>query len=741
LTFDRFRLRCDGGGLLCQDASGAWAPISVGSRALEVLGVLVRHHGDLVTKDDIMRAVWRETTVEEHNLTVQIAALRRVLDAGRANGSCIQTVVSRGYRFLHAVTVQSPDVLVPALAVVSSETHKARPSDRPLAQKSSNSERRPGRRTELFAALVAVLIVAGVSFGALLASGWWGGSRTSRISAPRLSIVVLPFQNLSGDTNEDYLVDGVTDDLTTDLSHVPEAFVIANATARTYKGKAVDVRQIGQELGVRYVVEGSARLLGTAMRVNVQLISTETGAHLWSDRFDESITDLAAGEDAILARMRGTLSVTLIELEVARGRRVPPTAPDAFDLVLRARALRNQPSNRQRFDEALSLYEQALRLDPSSVLALTGAAFMLLENNRGSANGWSTVAEQKGRVETLVTRAMQIAPASEEALGVYAYWLFVQTPCQQSMAAARYMIETFPNPTIGYGILSECLIVTGHSEEAIPLMEKVIRLNPRDTFIAFRYSTIGSAHLFLGHYEEAIKWLERAVAANPERHDNNPGGAKRKLAAAYAHAGKDTEARRALVAADNDWPFDTVRGHSPDDINEVFSAQVRAYQEGLRRAGERDHAEEDADFGVSVDAVLHSDLAGYTPVSTPSTPTIRTAELPKFIADRKPIIIDPRLHFWGHSIPGAVGLKNAGIGGTVTDDIQVRLGRKMTELTGGDLNRPIVAVAWNSERFDGRNLALRLVALGYTNVLWYRGGREAWEVAGLPEAELVPQNW
>jgi adenylate cyclase len=739
LTFDRFRLRRDGGGLLCQDASGAWAPISVGSRALEVLGVLVRHHGDLVTKDDIMRAVWRETTVEEHNLTVQIAALRRVLDAGRANGSCIQTVVGRGYRFLHAVTVQ-PDVLVPALAVVSSETHEARPSDRPLARKSSNSERRPGRRTELLAALVAVLIVAGVGFGALLAWGWWGGSRTSRISAPRLSVVVLPFQNLSGDTNEDYLVDGVTDDLTTDLSHIPEAFVIANATARSYKGKAVDVRQIGQELGVRYVVEGSARLVGTAMRVNVQLISTETGAHLWSDRFDESITDLAAGEDAILARMRGTLRVTLIELEVARGRRVPPTTPDAFDLILRARALRNQPKSRQRYEEALSLYEQALRLDPSSVLALTGAAFVLLDNNRGSANEWSTVAEQKARVETLVTRAMQIAPASEEALGVYAYWLFVQTPCQQSMAAARSMIETFPGPTIGYGILSECLIVTGHSEEAIPLMEKVIRFNPRDTFIAFRYGTIGSAHLFLGHYEEAIKWLERALAANP-RHDEAPGGLRRKLTAAYALAGKDTEARRALAAADNDWPFDTVRGHWPDDINMVFSAQIRAYQEGLRRAGERDHAEEDADFGVPLDAGLHSGVAGYTPSTAPSAPTIRTAELPQFIATRKPIIIDPLTYFWGYSIPGAVGLKNAGIGGSMTDEAQLRLSRKMTELTGGDLSRPIIAVGWNSERFDGRNLALRLVALGYTNVRWYRGGREAWEVAGLPEAELMPQNW
>ena len=196
-----------------------------------------------------------------------------------------------------------------------------------------------------------------------------------------------------------------------------------------------------------------------------------------------------------------------------------------------------------------------------------------------------------------------------------------------------------------------------------------------------------------------------------------------------------------LAAADRDWPFDTVRGHWPDDINPVFAGQVREYQEGLRRAGERDHAEEDADFGVPADALLRSNIAGLTPTTAPGGATIRTADLPRFMDERKPVIIDPLLYFWGRSLSGAVGLRNAGIGGTITDGAQDRLRRKMAALTGGDLGKPIVAAGWNSERFDGRNLALRLVALGYTNVHWYRGGREAWEVAGLPEIELVPQEW
>jgi adenylate cyclase len=137
----------------------------------------------------------------------------------------------------------------------------------------------------------------------------------------------------------------------------------------------------------------------------------------------------------------------------------------------------------------------------------------------------------------------------------------------------------------------------------------------------------------------------------------------------------------------------------------------------------------------------HSPLAGYTPTSAPGAMTIRTPDLAKLIDERKPLVIDVLTHSQGRSIPGAVGLPNAGSAGSLTEPAQDRLRRKMAELTGGDLTKPIVAVGWNSERFDGRNLALRLVALSYTQVYWYRGGREAWEVSGLPESDLVLQEW
>jgi rhodanese-related sulfurtransferase len=173
----------------------------------------------------------------------------------------------------------------------------------------------------------------------------------------------------------------------------------------------------------------------------------------------------------------------------------------------------------------------------------------------------------------------------------------------------------------------------------------------------------------------------------------------------------------------------------------VYAEQIRHMQDALRLAGERDHADEDADFHIAADAELHSEFAGLTPTAAPRATTIRTTDLAGLLASSEPVIIDTVSYSWGRSIPGAVGLRYSGVGGSFVDSVQDRLRIKMREMTSGDLNRPIVAVGWNSERFDGRNLALRLAALGYTHVYWYRGGREAWEVQGLPEAELDVQQW
>src|ERR1051326_3394480 len=364
IEFGNFRFSRRGGGLLRRGEDGGWVPAGLGSRAKAGLAVLVGRPGGIVTKKEIMGGVWPDTAVEDSNLTVQISVLRRVLDAGRDGDSSIQTEAGRGYRFVQPI------------------------ADGPATQPQTVAPEPSTPVIPSISRLRRALIVVAICFTTLLLLGAprYFGTLTEKSGPPRLSLVVLPFQNLSGNATDDYLAESVTDDLTSDLSHLPEAFVIANTSARTYRGRAVEARLVGNELGVRYVVEGSVRRIDDVLRVNVQLISAETGAHVWSDRFDERIADLAGGQDAILARMRGALGISLVEIETARALRAPPTTPDAFDLILKARALGNQPPSEQRAAEVMSLYEQALRLDPSSVVAMTRLARYLIDEraDRGS---------------------------------------------------------------------------------------------------------------------------------------------------------------------------------------------------------------------------------------------------------------------------------------------------------------------------------------------------------------------
>ena len=196
--------------------------------------------------------------------------------------------------------------------------------------------------------------------------------------APQLSLVVLPFDNLGGDTADNYLVDGISEDLTTDLARVPGMLVIARTSAFTYRGQAVDARRIGEELGVRYVLEGSVRRFAAGLRVNAQLVSTETGTHLWADRFDASLENIAAAQDEIIIRIGRAMNVQLIDIESARAVRERPGNPDAFDLILQARALANQPPSPTRDAAVQALYQRALDKDPKSVPAMLGIAGVIL---------------------------------------------------------------------------------------------------------------------------------------------------------------------------------------------------------------------------------------------------------------------------------------------------------------------------------------------------------------------------
>jgi TolB-like protein/DNA-binding winged helix-turn-helix (wHTH) protein len=385
--FDDFLVDREGHALYRLSTGGERTVVPIGSRALEILCLLIDRRGEFVSRREIFATVWPNAIVEESNLTVQMAALRRVLDAGRTHGSCIQTVPGRGYRFLPQIIAQASSPVVdadmhPPLDVQLSASVAPSPDHAGLraAHRDGSSWRMPR---------LAGLAGATFLFVALLfaAYAWYCSSGSYRRGAyPRLSVAVLPFENLGGDANDDRLAGGITEDLTTDLSHIAGAFIVARESAYSYKSKADDVRRIGEALGVRYVVNGSLQRLGPTLRVNAQLTSTESGAQLWSYRFDEPITERPTGQEQIVTRMQDELARSMVEIETLRSLRERPTSPDAFDLVLRARSLRYLPASPQRDGEIAALFEQAFAKDPTSLYAMTGIAYYLTD--AAAVLGW-----------------------------------------------------------------------------------------------------------------------------------------------------------------------------------------------------------------------------------------------------------------------------------------------------------------------------------------------------------------
>ena len=356
--------------------------------------------------------------------------------------------------------------------------------------------------------------------------------------APRLSIVVLPFANLSNDPEQQYFADGITEDLTTDLSRIPNMFVISRNTAFTYQGKRVDTKQIGRELCVRYVLEGSVRRAGNKVRVNVQLIDAETDAHLWAERFDGDTSDLFALQDEITSRIANALGIELIAVEAAR----PTEHPDALDYILRGRTATLRPSSRDVYAEAISLFEHALALDPQSVEAesrLTNSlAGRVLDRMTNSA------AADLARAEGLVGRALAASPHSAYAHQVKGLVLRAQKRWEEAIPEYETTLASNRNWVSALTSLGWCKLFTGSIEEVIPLVEQAIRLSPRDPLIGSFYFLIGTVHLLQSQTDEAVDWLEKARGALPGIPTH-----RSRLAAAYALRGESELAATELAEA------------------------------------------------------------------------------------------------------------------------------------------------------------------------------------------------
>ncbi len=396
-------------------------------------------------------------------------------------------------------------------------------------------------------------------------------------------MVVLPFANLSNDPDQEYFADGITDDLTTDLSRISGSFVIARNTAFTYKGKPVDVKQLGRELGVRYVIEGSARRIGDQVLVNVQLVDGETAAHLWAERFETDLRNPLEAQSEITGRLARTLNVEVTRAVGRRVEREGGSDPDARDLAMRARGLISGGYSAAISQAAQLLYEHAPEKDPESIDAKTGIARVLVQR---IVNGWSKSIEQdEARVERLLIEALERDPNDaqlHEHMGTL-------RRSQNRLTEARAELETAValdrNDTFAVRNLGLTLLQLGQPVLAIPYYEKSLRLSPRDPYVAANYSGLGRCHLYLGHTEQAIDFLTKARAANPKLdsvHFN--------LVAALSLRGDLSEARAALTAAISlKSDLNSVaafRGSSPAFNSSPFWALIeKTLVVGLRRIG------------------------------------------------------------------------------------------------------------------------------------------------------------
>ncbi|WP_426616160.1 winged helix-turn-helix domain-containing tetratricopeptide repeat protein [Bradyrhizobium sp. McL0616] len=508
---------------LLLDGRGDIVPLR--PQAWSVLRLLATRAGQLVGKGEILDEVWSDCEVTEDSLVQAIGDVRRAL--GEAGRTALRTLPRRGYMLaINGEPIDDADL--PIAAAPASDPEASIPS-----------------------------------------------------AVPHLSIVVLPFANLGDNPEQEYFVDGVTDSLTTDLSRIAGAFVIGRNTAFTFKGKAVDAREIGRELNVRYVLEGSVQRASNRFRLNVQLTDTATGGQVWAERFDKAAADLLDMQDEIVSRLANTLSAELIKAEARRAER--SLRPDAMDLYFQGRAILNKGITPAVMAQARGFFMRALALDPDHIEAAVAAAHV------DFAIGSSSMADDGPArfraAENALNRVLLRAPNHPRAhmlLGA----VQIRTnraakgiaECRQALALDRNLADAHGFIGLGKHALGRGAEVEGHIQEAL-------RLSPRDTRAFLWFTIVGMAKLMLTNADlEALDWLRGSIEANP-----NFALAHFHLAGALAMMGDLKEARsiaEAGLALDPDF---TICRYEVSALflsdNPAWLARRERLYEGMRMAG------------------------------------------------------------------------------------------------------------------------------------------------------------
>jgi adenylate cyclase len=425
----------------------------------------------------------------------------------------------------------------------------------------------------LAAAIAALLLLA-------VAGGWsiFGGRLAKPAQAGHLSIVVLPFANLSGDPSQDYFADGITENLTTDLSRLSGSFVIARNTAFTYKGKNVDAKEIGKELGVRYVLEGSVQRDQSQVRVNAQLVDAESGGHLWAERFDKPLSNLFSMQDEIVASLASQLGGELMRSEARRAERTP--TPDSMDLYFQGMSWFNKGRNPADTARARDFFEHALALDPDNLDAAIGLA----DADVRAATSYfaDDKAERLASVEARLNRVLSQSPNN-----VLAHYLMGRVYGQtnrlsQAIAESERALALDPNLAAAHAQIGIVKVFGGHPEETERYELEALRVSPRDTDANVWVAYIAVAKLHLGAYEEALDVLSRSIELNP-----NYPTARFYFAATLAKLGRLDEATTEVKAARALNPGFTIRRYraGAQSDNPVFLKERERIIENMRRAG------------------------------------------------------------------------------------------------------------------------------------------------------------
>jgi TolB-like protein/Flp pilus assembly protein TadD len=399
--------------------------------------------------------------------------------------------------------------------------------------------------------------------------------RHGPLSPPRLSIVVLPFANLSGDPEQDYFVDGVTESLTTDLSRIRGSFVIARNSAFSYKGKSTDVRQVGRELNVRYVLEGSVQRSGNRLRVNVQLVDAENGNHLWAERFDKPVADLFEMQDEIVSRLANTLETQLIEAEARRAER--SLHPNSMDLYFQGIAWFNKGPTPDHMAQARGFFERALVLDPEGVEALVGLAYV--DGIIGAFLSDDAIARFAAS-ETASIKAVSLAPDNALAHMLLGCAQIYTNRAAQGIAECERALQLNRNLADAHASIGAAKVLIGRATETETHVLEALRLSPRDSGVYRWLHWVAVAKLMLGADAEAVTWLRRSLETNR----NNP--------LAYFHLGaalvliqKPDEARAAVQEGLTLDPTITIRRMRRMSDHPTFRVGGKRLRDAMRMAG------------------------------------------------------------------------------------------------------------------------------------------------------------